>query len=159
MDLPVRRSWRLAHFDYASSGWYFVTVCTWKRQRLLARAVDREMRLTRAGRIVDAKWHLIPELNPGVTLDRFVVMPDHIHGLVHLGGQSCDRSRDPRLTTIIGAFKSAASREIRRSKPRIDRVWQRSFHEWIVRSDFMLANIQRYIERNPERWTGERGLP
>ena len=84
---PNRRSLRLKCYDYAQAGAYFVTICTQGRVCLFGEVVDGEMRLNAAGAMVDAEWHGLPRRFPGVQTDAFVVMPNHVHGIIHVGAR------------------------------------------------------------------------
>lgn len=84
---PNRRSLRLKGYDYAQAGAYFVTICTQGRVCLFGEVVDGEMRLNAAGAVVDAEWHGLPRRFPGVQTDAFVVMPNHVHGIIHVGAR------------------------------------------------------------------------
>lgn len=165
MEFYHRRSIRIRGWHYASPGWYFLTFGTWQRRRLLAEVRGRRMCLTPAGRVVEASWHAIPAHFPGVTLDAFVVMPDHVHGLVHLDdlrqtpgdGERAEWSGHgppPRsVGAIVGALKSASSREIRRGWPDAPvRIWHRNYYERLIDTEPMLHIIRRYIELNPPRY-------
>jgi len=83
-DIHHRRSLRLRHYDYASAGAYFVTVCTHRRECLFGDVADDEMRMNDAGRMVESVWNHLPINYPGVTVDAYVVMPNHFHGIVVL---------------------------------------------------------------------------
>ncbi len=159
-----RQSIRIRGWHYASPGWYFLTFGTWGRRRLLAEVRDRRICLTPAGRVVEASWHAIPTHFPGVTLDAFVVMPDHVHGLLHLDNPrpaAGDGERalwsghgpPPRsVGAIIGSLKSASSREIRRCWPDAPpRIWHRNYYERLIDTEPMLHIIRRYIALNPPR--------
>jgi REP element-mobilizing transposase RayT len=84
---PNRRSLRLKGYDYAQAGAYFVTICTQGRVCLFGEVVDGEMRLNAAGAVVDAEWHGLPRRFPGIQTDAFVVMPNHVHGIIHVGAR------------------------------------------------------------------------
>jgi|CXWL01.1.fsa_nt_gi REP element-mobilizing transposase RayT len=159
----------MRYWDYSSAGWYFVTCVTWDRQRMLAEVRGGRMCLTRAGQATTLAWQAIPVHFPGVGIDAFVVMPDHVHGIVRLNDlRWSDRRAVPRplpesgqarpsLNAIVGSWKAASSRAIRRDETNAPpRIWQRSYHEWMIRSDAMLDGVRRYIERNPARWIASR---
>jgi len=137
------------------------------------------MYLNPFGQIVAEEWKRTEELRPRVSLDAYVVMPDHFHGIIcvneeegHQSARHGASSREARLattratmpglqtptsgslSTIVGAFKSAATRRInlRRQTPGA-RVWQSSFWDTFIRSDADLQKIRRYIQRNPRRWS------
>jgi putative transposase len=82
MRLPVRRSPRLRDYDYAQEGAYFVTICTQRREWFLGEVVNMEMRLSPSGEIAQQTWLELPNHYPNIELDEFVVMPNHVHGIV-----------------------------------------------------------------------------
>jgi REP element-mobilizing transposase RayT len=140
---------RFPGFDYRQPGAYFVTFCTWRRRRILGRVVDGVVRVSAAGLIVRDTWEAIPDHYPGISLDAFVVMPDHVHGIIVI--ESVDKS----LVEIVGSFKSASAREINlaRGSPGAA-VWQRSYHDRIIRDDREWWSVRRYIDDNPRDWRG-----
>ena len=138
-----RRVPRLHGFDYATPGAYFVTVCVHKHACVLGSIQDDEMKLSRIGEIVRDCWLGIAEHYPSVALDVFVVMPNHIHGIVWL---NVGAGHAPPLHRVIGSFKSAASNKAGRS------LWQRSFYDRVIRDDEELRALREYVEANPLRW-------
>lgn len=159
----VRRSIRLRTFDYSSTAVYFVTLCVRGREKALGEVADGRVVLNAEGRVVDACWRALAEHFDNVTLDAYVVMPDHFHGLIAIAsGRMCEDIErrllrpgpPPRsLGAVIGAFKAASSRDINRLRGTVgDRIWQRNYYEHIVRSDHDLQRIREYIHNNPHRW-------
>jgi putative transposase len=146
---PQRRSLRLPDFDYSSEGLYFVTICSRDRVCLFGDVVGDAIRLNALGRIAAAEWLAIPHRWTGVTLDEFVVMPNHLHGILWLtrAGQA------PPLQTVVGSFKSGVSR--RAGRP----VWQRSFHDRVIRNEAELVAYRDYIAANPVNWALDRENP
>lgn len=158
MTCPQRRSPRLSGFDYSQDRACFVTICTHERRCLFGRVSDGEMILNAAGRIAAARWRDIPAHFPAVWLDAFVIMPNHVHGILvfqYVPVESLAQQADKRLPlgTIVGAFKSAAAKEINllRGTPGA-KVWQNRFHDHIVQGDGDLDRIRGYIELNPANW-------
>ncbi len=148
-DLPVRRRNRLRNFDYTSSGAYFVTVCTAERTPLLARIEDGCLRLTPEGTAVAAAWQWLGTRHcHAVQLDAWVVMPDHVHGVLCLTGNA-----PMPLGRYIAAFKGISTRlaNVLRATPGAP-LWQRSYHDTVVRDEHHLAHIRQYIAENPARW-------
>ena len=82
--IEVRRSIRLKHYDYSSSGMYYVTVCTFKRKEIFGKIVNGQMCLNSLGNIADQFWQDIPKYYPLARLDEYIVMPNHIHGIIEL---------------------------------------------------------------------------
>jgi putative transposase len=139
---PERRSPRLAAFDYAETGAYLVTVCTADRACLLGAVENDAMVLSTTGRVARDRWVELSRLFTGVALDAFVVMPNHVHGIVWLfrAGQA------PPLPVLVGSFKSGVSRRVGR------RIWQRSFHDRVLRNEEELKVFRQYILDNPVKW-------
>jgi putative transposase len=104
-----RRSMRLKGYDYSQAGAYFVTICTQGRACLFGEVIDGEMRLNDAGRMVVAEWERLPALFPNVVLDAFVVMPNHIHGIVILTNPTNDA---PDGATLMGATAIGATTRV-----------------------------------------------
>jgi len=170
---PQRKSPRLRDYDYGQSGAYFVTICTYQREHLFGEIVDQQMRLSAMGSIAYDLWHTIPDHHPQVELDAFVVMPNHIHGIIVVGtpraasgdendGRWADRARQTdrarpvpteSLGTIIGAYKSAVTRTINEVMGlTAPIVWQKRYHDHIIRNEQDLNRIRAYIADNPARW-------
>ncbi len=177
-----RRSIRLQDYDYTQCGAYFVTICTYYHLGLFGDIVDNRMIVNEWGALVESCWGEIPAHYPMAELDTFVVMPNHVHGIIVIndgnGGKkgrgmiyhaptntiaSSNNSLEKRnfsqpiansLSTIIGAFKAAVTRQINRLSDSPDHpVWQRNYYEHIVRSETSLNAIRAYIINNPARWT------
>jgi REP element-mobilizing transposase RayT len=111
--------------------------------------------LTLRGEIVRDTWLTIPDHRPGVSLDMFVVMPDHVHGLLQFKTSSPHAGR--HMDNVLGAFKSAATRAIRLQEPGIGQIWQSGYHDWILRDEAGLERVRRYIGNNPGRWVRRYG--
>jgi len=133
-----RRSIRLKEYDYSHPGEYFVTICTFNHECTLGEIVDGEMRLNKIGKIVKKEWLRTANIRSGIELDVFIIMPNHIHGIIvikdessipNVGTHSCaSLQRKPRsLGSIIAGFKSAATKRINemRHTPSFP-VWQKS---------------------------------
>lgn len=149
-EIHHRRSIRLQGYDYSQSGAYFVTICTFQRQHLFGEVNDGEMQLNVIGQIVSAIWQKIPKHFPNVELDKFILMPDHLHGIIIISEQD-DKSHS--LATIIQNFKSVSTRRINKITQNSGvSIWQRNYHERIVRSDQELDRLRQYMLTNPENW-------
>ncbi len=144
-EKPKRRRLPLADYDYAQTGAYFVTICTRSHANLFGAVLDGEMVRNDAGETVARCWDEIPRHFPEVELDAFVVMPNHVHGVLMLADEPVRAGHARPLHVIVGSFKSAVSR-------RLGSVWQRSYWERVVRSENELDQIRDYIEDNPLRW-------
>jgi REP element-mobilizing transposase RayT len=173
-----RRSIRLKGYDYSQPGAYFVTICTHDRGCLFGEVVDEAMQLNDAGRVAAATWDALPSYYPGVELDAFVVMPNHVHGMIiveaNVGAihesplpESPQRKfmgvvnrRRMVLSKIIGRFKMVSAKRINilRNTPGMT-VWQRNYYEHIIRDEDELSRIREYIVNNPLQWAVDRENP
>jgi putative transposase len=168
VNIHHRNSIRLRAHDYTSSGAYFVTVCAAQKQHLFGDILEGEMALNDLGRIVLECWNALPEHFPNVALDEFVVMPNHVHGIVLIerppvGARHASplhATEKPKngvpagsLGAIVGSFKSAVTKRVNESRgPPGVPVWQRNYHERIIRSDRELEDTRRYVTNNPLAW-------
>ena len=140
---------RWQSYDYTRSGVYFVTTIIHERRPILGVVTQRGIVLTPGGRIVDRCWRMVSNQFAGVVVDRFVVMPDHVHAIVVL---LATRDRAVDLSRIIGWAKGRAAREIRvLPSPPAAPIWQRSFHDRIIRNAEALAQVRNYVAANPIR--------
>ncbi len=156
---PVRKPTRARGYDYREPGPYFVTICEHRRQNRFGEIQDAEMRLSAAGEMVWRAWHALVAKFPTAGFDAFVAMPNHVHGLVIVGAD--DVPNNPSLSTIVGWFKTMTTNwyvhGVRDNGwPSYDgHLWQRSFHDRIVRNDAEMDRIQAYIANNPAVWTND----
>ena len=143
-DRHHRRSVRLREYDYGTPGAYFVTICTRGRMGTLGESAGERIVLSEAGLIAESTWESLPSRFPSVQLDAFIVMPDHLHGIVAL-----IRAGSPvTLGHLIRTFKGAAARAVRVSVMS-GFAWQRGYYERVVRDERELSALRRYIEDNP----------
>ena len=153
MNRISRRAPRLAGHSYGNPGAYFVTVCTEGRLPLLADPASYGLTLTAAGKMVLDAWSQITSHYAHIHLDECIVMPDHFHGVIVLSDQLTGTS----VSAVIGRWKSVTTvRYIGHVKsdtwpPFHDRLWQRSFHDRLIRDEDELARIRNYILENPAR--------
>jgi putative transposase len=164
-----RRSLRLKDYNYAGSGAYFVTICAKDRLPLFGDVIEGDMRLTDYGRIVDQEWKISAKIRREITLDAFIVMPNHIHGIIlieesNVGatGGSPVRSGPRRhsLGSFLSGFKSATTKRINDLQRTSGlSVWQRNYYEHVIRNEQSLHCIREYIANNPARWDFDRENP
>jgi putative transposase len=154
-DLPQRKQLRIHGYDYSQSGYYFVTICTKDRLNLfgcMAGADDsvrpRTMQPNGMGKIVCECWSEINRIYEDIKTDAFCLMPNHIHGII-LIGETGGQGRPP-LQKIIQGYKSVTTRMCFKYDYRI--IWQRGYHEHIVRTESELKRIREYIINNPQKW-------
>ncbi len=150
-NLPRRVNMRHASHDYTSPGNYFITVCTARRRPILGWLEPDGMHLSKPGVAVKNAWDDLRNHRDSILLDEFVIMPNHIHGIITLLDAGGTRHR-PSLGAVIGGFKSAAARKanLARDMPG-SAVWQRGYYDRIIPDKKDLINVRRYIAMNPER--------
>jgi len=170
-----RRSIRLRGYDYSQAGAYFVTIVTRNRECLFGEVVEDLMRLNDAGRMVAQCWHELAAHFPHLELDEFVVMPNHVHGIITVGAQFIApddhgainpgainpgaMNRAPTgLGEIVRSFKAVATRRIRQAGV-LAFAWQRNYYEHIIRDEASLNRIREYIANNPLQWALDRENP
>jgi len=150
MNLPNRKLQRLSTYNYADNGYYFATICTHNKKYLFGDINN----LNTIGNIAKSELENISAHFEHVKIDKYVIMPNHIHFIVVIESDvRTERSRPfPTLSTIIGLYKSGVSKCIHELRPDIT-VWQRSFHDRIIRNEEDYLNIWKYINDNPAKWT------
>lgn len=194
-----RKSNRLQQYDYSRKGSYFITICSKNRESIFGSTVGallacapgcespgwiQRIELSEIGRIIQRQWHDIPHFFHSVALDEFVIMPNHIHGIlwidngknkkipgnVYMSGHISDNparaqaSSAPTLGGIIRAFKSICVLEYLNYIDKYGlnasaKIWQRSFFDHIIRDDESLNRIREYIRNNPSTWDRDRENP
>ena len=168
-----RNSLRLPGYDYSQPGAYFVTIVTHQRECLFGEVVDGEMQLNEYGMIAKERWLAIPRHFPNVELGAFVIMPNHGHGIIIItdkvvgvvGAQHAAplrpvplQSQQPNvksgsLSAIIRSYKSAVTKYIHQiDEFSPEKIWQRGFHDRIIRNEDEWSSIHLYIETNPANW-------
>ena len=166
-----RRSIRLRNYDYRRSGMYFVTVCTYRHACIFGLVRDGQTVLTELGGLVQELWLQIPVRRANCELDAFVVMPNHLHGIIEICEIDSEQKRgktsfnaDVSRTTMrsgslgatIGQFKSVVTKQSRALPlPPSSPIWQRNYYEHIIRNESGLNDIRKYILENPARWTDD----
>ena len=167
-----RRSIRLHGYDYTRPGAYFITICVQAHECILGHIANGEMHLNDLGEIVRDEWLRAGTVRNEIVLDEFVIMPNHVHGIVFIRESGFDPVGATRrvaptwviptsangpmsgsIGAIMGQFKSIATKRINaiRGLPGVS-VWQRDFNDHIIRNDGELNRIRHYITQNPARW-------
>ena len=178
-DIRHRRPMRLKSFDYAQSGAYFVTVVTRDRLCLFGDVIEEKMCVNEVGAMVQKVWEELPDRFPTIGLDAFVVMPNHVHGIIVIhqpvgvplvGTQGDDEDRAttriaPTLGEIVGAYKSITTVRYAEGvkaglwNPFRKRLWQRNYYEHVIRNESELNRAREYIVGNPVLWERDRENP
>ncbi len=160
-----RKSPRLAKYDYSQEGAYFLTICTQNRSPLFGEVRDDMLQLNSAGEMVAYWWTQIPIKYPTCQIDAFVVMPNHIHGILTIELSKLTDEQSCSVSTVMQWFKTITTnayiRGVRESGwTGFDRaLWQRSFHDHIIRNDAALDNLREYVTNNPARWVQDTFYP
>ena len=165
---PKRKQIRLKGYDYSRAGYYFVTICVRNRSEILGEIVGdahpgvphahpgvpcnaRKMLYSEFGVIVDEYINNINTAYKDVYVDKYIVMPNHIHLILVLlnsdGTPGCASPTKAKLAKVINAFKSLTSRQVGFT------IWQRSYHDHIIRDEHEYQKIHNYIKENPQTWT------
>ena len=152
---PKRKHPRLEQYDYSTAGGYFITICTHHRRCLLSRIVGQglapaEIQYTPYGDIARKQLLLLEERSPSVNVDHFVIRPNHIHAVLILE-DTAGTSPRPTIMDVVCAYKSLTTRECKRIVP-IDKVFQASFYEHVIRGPADYDEIAQYIQNNPKQW-------
>jgi putative transposase len=166
----TRLSTRLQGYDYSRNALYFVTSCVHDRVCCFGEIKDDQMFPNEYGKIAEQQWQWLEQQYPYIVLHSFVVMPNHIHGIIEIDdrmvlvgtGRVVGTGRDlslqkkiKSLSELMGAYKTTASKKIH-LLGLTDFKWQRSFHDHIVRNEESYLRISNYIQNNPSNWKGDK---
>ncbi|MDE0012003.1 MAG: transposase [Candidatus Poribacteria bacterium] len=168
-----RRSLRLKEYDYRQAGAYFVNIVLQDRLCLFGEVIGTEIQLNEAGKMAGRIWKALSNRFPTIAIDTFVVMPNHLHGIIIINQHRDHKSTVgaslvdalPALGDVIGAYKSLTTVEYTRGvkmmkwKPFHRRLWQRNYYEHIIRNDDSLNHIRQYIIDNPGQWAFDKENP
>ena len=153
MSLPHRKSPRLKGYDYSTPGEYFITICTKGRREILSDIIVGddahivpENILSPTGLICDKYIRNINNLYENITIDKYVIMPNHIHLIIFLHGMMRASSPTKNISSIIRSLKIMVTKELGYS------LWQRSYHDHIIRDENDYLKIWEYIDTNPLKW-------
>lgn len=168
-----RQSYRLKGYDYGSEGLYFITICTPDRVSLFGQIVDDKMILNKNGDVAYDCWLKIPEHFPHAKLHEFIIMPNHIHGIIEITENvgaaevnnispqrdqqySADfKSPSKTIGSIVRGFKIGVTKWMRNNTT-IHDVWQSNYYDHIIRNEESLYRIDEYIRKNPENWRDDK---
>ncbi|WP_412710101.1 transposase [Atrimonas thermophila] len=154
-------------YDYSQAGAYFITICTKNRECLFGSIVNGEMLLSAWGVIVKNEWLRTSIIRPNIVVDEFVLMPNHLHGILVIVDTDCrgtlqraptvERFGKPTsnsIPTIVRLFKSTATKQINElRKTPGEPLWQRNYYERIIRNERELERIRKYVINDPLKWS------
>ena len=168
--LPARKNTRLKNYDYSNDGYYFITICTKNKQKLFSQIVETpsinypNIKLTPIGQCVA---ETIEKANKGtVRIDKYVIMPNHIHIIIEIRRElpvNILEQREHGIPEIIRQIKTFSSKRINELRKRngyepfpTNGIWQKSYHDHIIRNDEDYRRIWQYIDDNPAKWKEDR---
>ena len=157
---------RLKNYDYSERGYYFITICTKNHEELFGKIANGHMVLNKYGIIANDCWASIVNHFINIELDKFCIMPNHIHGIIVIRGsnlvvgsnercslhQMCENRNIELIPKIISQYKSSVTRISKLSSNSF--AWQKSYYDHIIRNEKSLNMIRRYIDNNPRKWGG-----
>jgi putative transposase len=177
MKMGRRLSIRLPGYDYASAGWYFVTICCKDRAHLFGEIREGEMVLNEVGRVVEGCWFETEAIRPNCRIHEYIIMPNHLHGIIEIIGSpnpDFTQSDMPKFASpsgtigsIVRGFKIKSIMKIRELVCRGElqfaptglkiieldcKIWQRNYYEHIIRNEESYQKIAAYIRNNPAQW-------
>ena len=158
MDRPRRKKNRLSGYDYSRNGAYFITCCTQDRKECLWNVGARIARpgdplpLSAYGWIVNDAISKIPGHYPAVSVDKYVVMPNHIHIILRIHTSGCG-VRAPTTATVVNQMKGWVTKQVGAS------IWQKSYHDHVIRDDEDYRELWTYVDNNPFKWEMDRFYP
>jgi len=178
MSKIIRKKNRLTRYNYSLPGAYFVTICVSQMRELLGEIVDKKVILNEFGEIVKEIWENIPKHFKNIILDEWVIMPNHLHGIliIYYNNEREIKDRNEELNDysyllqknkqsqmylpkVINGFKGAVTRIINQKFPNNEFTWQKSFYDHIIRNDKAIKKIREYIYNNPLNWKMDQAVP
>ncbi|NJD23597.1 MAG: transposase [Melioribacter sp.] len=172
MNKLNRHSIRLKEFDYSQPSWYYITICTYQMIPRFGEIRNEKMLLNDVGIIIDDEWNKTKLIRSNIDLDFYVIMPNHLHGIIIINesGRGVSQyapttddmfhSPSHTLGAIIRGFKSSSTKRINiklctPNKP----LWQRNYYERIIRNEKELYHIRNYIQQNILKWDMGKNIP
>jgi putative transposase len=171
-----RKNLRLSGYDYSKEGAYFITICTQGLICLFGEIKNQKMHLNQAGRMVQKWWDELNNKFRELKTDEFIVMPNHIHGIILVGADLCVRpglsfekavqsEKRKTLSQVIQWFKTMTTNDYLNGikegnwEPYTGKLWQRNYFDHIIRNEKALNNIRKYIVNNPRHWNSDKENP
>ena len=155
--MESRKHNRLENFDYSTTGYYFITVCTAKKQKILCDIVGcgildaPKITLSETGKIVKNQLDFMSDFYDNIKIDKYIIMPNHLHIIIKICGDGgvprTSHPTDNLISNFVGTFKRFSNKYVRNN------IWQKSFYDHIIRDENDYLRIWEYIENNPAKWT------
>ena len=154
-NLPIRKPTRLKNYDYSSAGAYFITICTHNRKNILSKIVGEGSplpQLTTNGKLAEEYVLKINEKYPCVKIDKYVIMPNHMHLILRIDNDGRGNP-SPTVSNVVGWLKYSITKQINRNHDTAGNIiFQRSFHDHVIRDYDDYLKIWEYISTNPAKW-------
>jgi len=171
-NYPKRKLNRLREYDYTQNGFYFITICIKNKDKFFGEITGAKMELSEMGKIAQKYWKEIPDHFPDAYLDEFIIMPNHIHGIIIIKNSSAsDNVRNNNycsvqwqtkwsrsVSSVIRGFKIGVTKWCRNNYFS-QFAWQKSYYDHIIRNEESLQKIREYIINNPSQWERDRNNP
>ncbi len=136
-----RKSIRLKNYDYSDEGLYFITLCAAQRKKIFGKIINGELQLNKPGIIAEEEWQNTTEIRKNISLGAFIIMPNHIHGIIIIDYKSENKEKEN-----TGEFNLSGKGSI----------WQRNYYEHIIKTEKAYRNITNYIINNPRNWEDDK---
>jgi len=163
-DFPQRKDIRLKGYNYSEAGYYFITLCTKDKRNLFGKITDGMIYLNDCGKFAESELQNIPSHYDRVQIDKYIVMPNHVHMIVVINpARKINQAEriNPFPTTdiphVIGRYKAGVTRIVGNAFMRSDplartEIWQKRYHDHIIRNEAEYLKIWKYIDENPMKW-------
>lgn len=159
---PQRKPNRFKNYDYSNAGYYYVTICTFQNIPYFGNINSGQVIYNLLGEVALRHWKQIPQHFNNVGLDEYIIMPNHLHGIVKIydtvGNRlacSVENKRNIQfLPKLIGGYKAGVTREVKAITNELNFKWQKSYYDHIIRNNYSLQLIRKYILNNPKRLNG-----
>ena len=152
-----RKQNRLVKYDYSSPGYYFITSCTKNRLEHFGVVEKGIMIQNDTGKIAEEIWKRTPLFYRDVSVDEFIIMPNHIHGIIIINPPKQAGGLRYSLSQIVGSYKNTVTKLARQNNKEF--AWQPSFYDHVIRKDESLDKIRDYVRNNPLQWELDKNNP
>lgn len=151
--LPSRKYNRIKGYDYSQEGFYFITICTKERRQLFWRVgatlgrQQQNTHLSEYGLIVENEIKKIEKIyNDIIRINQYVIMPNHLHIIIEVSDTKGPAKLAPTISRVVQQFKGSITKQVRFP------LWQKSFHDHIIRNEQEYISLLKYMEENPLKW-------
>lgn len=157
MELPQRKLQRLKNYDYSQNNAYFLTICTQNRAHLFGSIETMSIKLNDVGQMIEEKLLNISK-NADVEIDRYCIMPNHIHAIIVIARNGTTQGSFPTVSEMVQRFKTITTKlyvdgvKSGEYPPFHKKIWQKSFYDHIIRDEQGYIEVCRYIAENPLNW-------